>query len=75
MHTSSPLVPSVRATNNKNWSVAEDGTLSWKTASGKDVHFSKKPFSGNKIYAEICSTYGHPDGKLFQPGEPKAYFV
>jgi len=75
MHTSSPLVPTLRAANNKNWSIGQGNAISWKTNSGKEVHFSTKPFSGNKIYAEICSTYGHPDAKLFIPGVPKAYFV
>jgi hypothetical protein len=75
MHTSSPMVPELRAANNKNWSINPDNTISWKTNTGKDVHFSTKPMSQKKLYAEICSVYKHPDAPLFIPGVPKAYFA
>jgi hypothetical protein len=69
------MIPTASAPNNKDWSILPNGTISWKTPEGKDVHFSTKVGAGNKVFAEICSTYGHPDGKGFVPGTAKAYFV
>jgi hypothetical protein len=70
--------------SNKGWTIGANDVLSWPTTNpGKDaskpntVHFSKSVTSptSNKIYAEICSTYGHPDAVAFTPGTPKAYYV
>jgi len=69
--------------SNKNWSIDASNNISWKTektgpppTNYNVVHFSKS-VSGpaNQIFAEICSTYNHPDGKAFKWGEVKAYFV
>jgi hypothetical protein len=74
MHTAVVLTPTASAPNNKGWSIGSDHTIAWKTSVGKDVHFSIKTPGSNQIYAEICSTYGHPDGKMFTPGTAKAYY-
>jgi hypothetical protein len=69
------------ATSNQNWSIGADNSLKWKSAqtgpTGADtVHFSKSMFGAdNKIYAEICSTYNHPDGSLYTVGATKAVYV
>jgi len=69
--------------SNKNWSIDANNNISWKTEKTGPaptkynvVHFSKSVAgAANQIYAEICSTYGHPDGKAFKWDEVKAYFV
>jgi hypothetical protein len=72
------------AKSNQNWSIGADNTLKWKTAQTgpppknyDSVHFSRHKLMGapNQIYAEICSTFGHPDGTLFDIGEVKAVYV
>jgi hypothetical protein len=69
--------------SNSNWSIDADNVISWKTpktgpapTNYNTVHFSRSAMgAANQIYAEICSTYGHPDGKAFTPGVVKAYFA
>jgi hypothetical protein len=74
-HTSSPMALTTGATNNKNWAIASNNTITWKTAKGEDVNFSTRVASGNRVFAEICSASGHPDGAMFTPGKAKAYFL
>lgn len=73
--TNTPLTPVARAPENKGWSIGPDNEIKWAAKSGGDVHFSTRPRQSNKIYAEICSTYGHLDKNAFVPRQAKAVFV
>ncbi|KAF2432192.1 hypothetical protein EJ08DRAFT_695645 [Tothia fuscella] len=68
--------------SNSGWSIGAGDVLTWKaqqpgTATKPNlVHLSRSATGkAGEIYAEICSTYGHPDGKAFTPGAVKAYYV
>jgi hypothetical protein len=76
-HTPSnkPLVPTSPAPLNVKWSIGPNDKLVWGAKSGGEVHFSTKTSTNNKIFAEICSTYGHGDKGAFNPHDAKAVFV
>ncbi|KAF2670108.1 hypothetical protein BT63DRAFT_454288 [Microthyrium microscopicum] len=70
------LVLSAKPSNNKGWAIDADNKITWKTSDNKFVNFSTSAVGKpNEIFAEICSTYGHPDGAVFTPGVAKAYYV
>jgi hypothetical protein len=80
------MKPVADASSNSHWSIDSNNVLSWKTNNGKEIAFSiammdPGNFSPNdlattkKIYAEVCSTAKHPDGRLFKAGVAKAYFA
>ena len=67
--------------SNKNFKIDSNNKITWGTSKTSpnpnepySVHFSTQG-GKNQIFAEICSTYGHPDGRMFNVGEAKAYFV
>ena len=72
-------------TSNQKWSIGPNNEIKWgaqnKSPNPNEpylVTFSKaKRGSPQEIFAEICTTYGHPDGKdgSFIKGVAKAYFV
>lgn len=75
-HSFEALAPTVSAPNNKGFSIAEDNTLHWAAAqAGKEVHFSLMTGAPKQLYAEICSSYGHPDKFMFTPGVAKVYYA
>jgi hypothetical protein len=72
LHTAMPLTPTPG--NTGTWKIGADDTLTWHTGA-TEVHLSTKSAASTSIYAEVCSTSGHPDGTSFYPGYVKAVYV
>jgi len=73
---SGALKPSASASQNRGWSIAEDGAITW-SPDGSTVAFSRavNDKAAKKVYAEACSILGHLDASQFVPGVAKAYYV